>query len=101
MAMTEEVLNEYRVGGGALHHVTLDPGSLFYMPLGFIFAERTSSERTFGWRLGVFAKNDPTGLAELAWFVGERAVQKQAALSEEMIITEVKLHVGGTIAGQS
>lgn len=56
--LSAEQIDEFKGRGFELFHATVGPGCAFYIPCGFIFAERVQPTHCFlGFRCGVFVAN--------------------------------------------
>jgi hypothetical protein len=71
-AMSKDLLQQYVNSGASVLHLTVDAGTLLYIPAAFLFGERVSRDSAnFGVRLGV-ACPDSTGVAALKIVMAEK-----------------------------
>jgi hypothetical protein len=56
-------------------HATVPEGCVLYVPAGYVFAERTSAQRTLGLRLGIVAATDTQVAARLKPILEHRRLQ--------------------------
>jgi hypothetical protein len=60
-------------------HATVPEGCILYVPASYVFAERTSAQRTLGLRLGIVAATDTQVPARLKPILEHRRLQGGAA----------------------